>query len=60
VQEKSVTTGSLLGSLRVIETGLAPTDRVIIDGLQRAIPGETVAPQAAPPIPVPADTASAE
>jgi RND family efflux transporter MFP subunit len=59
VQETSVTTGSLLGTLRVIETGLEPTDRVIIDGLQRAIPGETVAPQAAPPIAAPSDTASA-
>ena len=60
VQEKSVTTGSLLGSLRVIDTGLAATDRVIIDGLQRAVPGETVAPQNAPPIAAPADTSSAE
>jgi RND family efflux transporter MFP subunit len=59
VQETSVTTGSLLGTLRVIKTGLEPTDRVIIDGLQRAIPGETVAPQAAPPIAAPSDTASA-
>ena len=60
VQEKSVTTGSDLGGLKVIATGLAPTDKVIIDGLQRAIPGETVAPQDAPPIAVPADTSSAE
>ena len=60
VQEKSVTTGSRLGDLRVIETGLASTDRVIIDGLQRAVPGETVAPQTAPPIAVPSDTSSAE
>jgi RND family efflux transporter MFP subunit len=60
VQEKSVTAGALLGGLRVIETGLAPTDKVIIDGLQRAIPGETVAPQNAPPIAAPADTTSAE
>jgi RND family efflux transporter MFP subunit len=60
VQEKSVTTGSRLGDLRVIETGLAANDRVIIDGLQRAVPGETVAPQTAPPIAVPSNTSSAE
>jgi multidrug efflux system membrane fusion protein len=60
VQEKSVTTGSLLGGLRVIQTGLASTDKVIIDGLQRAIPGETVAPQDAPPIAAPANTTSAQ
>ena len=60
VQEKTVTTGSRVGGLRVIDTGLARTDKVIVDGLQRAIPGEKVAPQDAPPIAVPADTASAE
>ena len=60
VQEKPVTTASRLGDLRVISTGLAATDRVIIDGLQRAVPGETVAPQDAPPIAVPSDTSSPE
>jgi RND family efflux transporter MFP subunit len=60
VQEKSVTTGSRVGALRVIDKGLAPTDKVIVDGLQRAIPGEKVAAQNAPPIAAPSDTASAE
>ena len=60
VQEKSVTTASQLGSLTVIASGLAATDRVIIDGLQRAVPGETVAPENAPPIAAPSDTSSAE
>ncbi|MBW4022861.1 MAG: efflux RND transporter periplasmic adaptor subunit [Proteobacteria bacterium] len=60
VQEKKVTTGTLLGGLRVIQTGLAATDKVIVDGLQRAIPGEKVAPEAAPPIAVPSVTSSAE
>jgi RND family efflux transporter MFP subunit len=60
VQEKAVTTGAALGGLKVIDTGLAATDRVIVDGLQRAIPGEAVAPQDAPPIAAPADTSSAE
>jgi RND family efflux transporter MFP subunit len=60
VQEKTVTTGASLGPLRVIESGLAATDKVIIDGLQRAIPGEKVAPEAAPAIAVPAVTDSAE
>lgn len=44
VAEKHVTTGPLQGSLRVIETGLAPADLVVVDGLQRAVPGQTVAP----------------
>ena len=30
--------------LRVVESGLAPNDRVIIDGLMRAIPGSKVVP----------------
>jgi membrane fusion protein, multidrug efflux system len=45
VKPKIVTTGDLRGGLRVIQSGLEPTDRVIIDGLVRAIPGKKVAPQ---------------
>jgi RND family efflux transporter MFP subunit len=45
VKPKIVTTGDLRGGLRVIQSGLAPTDRVVIDGLVRAIPGAKVAPQ---------------
>jgi RND family efflux transporter MFP subunit len=45
VKPKIVTTGDLRGGLRVIRSGLEPTDRVIIDGLVRAIPGAKVAPQ---------------
>ena len=45
VKPKIVTTGDLRGGLRVIQSGLAPTDRVVIDGLVRAIPGTKVAPQ---------------
>jgi RND family efflux transporter MFP subunit len=44
VVEKHVTTGSLQGTLRVIETGLAAGDLVVVDGLQRAVPGQTVEP----------------
>jgi membrane fusion protein, multidrug efflux system len=45
VKPKIVTTGDLRGGLRVIQSGLEPGDRVIIDGLVRAIPGAKVAPQ---------------
>jgi RND family efflux transporter MFP subunit len=44
VAEKHVTRGAPQGSLRVIETGLMPDDLVVVDGLQRATPGQTVAP----------------
>ena len=44
VAQKHVTTGPLRGPLRVIETGLTPDDRVVVDGVQRAVAGQTVAP----------------
>ena len=45
VKPKIVTTGDLRGGLRVIQSGLEASDRVVIDGLVRAIPGTKVAPQ---------------
>jgi RND family efflux transporter MFP subunit len=45
VKPKIVTTGDLRGGLRVILSGLEPTDRVIINGLVRAMPGAKVTPQ---------------
>jgi RND family efflux transporter MFP subunit len=45
VAEKHVTTGPLEGTLRVIESGLGPDDLVVVDGLQRAVPGQAVEPQ---------------
>jgi RND family efflux transporter MFP subunit len=45
VKPKIVTTGDLRGGLRVILSGLDAGDRVVIDGLVRAIPGTKVAPQ---------------
>jgi membrane fusion protein, multidrug efflux system len=45
VKPKIVTTGDLRGGLRVIQSGLEATDRVVIDGLVRAIPGTKVSPQ---------------
>ena len=45
VKPKIVTTGDLRGGLRVIQSGLEPDDRVVIDGLVRAIPGAKVTPQ---------------
>ena len=44
VVQKHVTTGPLEGTLRVIETGLAADDLVVVNGLQRAVPGQTVEP----------------
>ena len=45
VQQRTVTTGQRVGELRVIATGLQPDDHVVVSGLQRAVPGEKVAPE---------------
>jgi RND family efflux transporter MFP subunit len=44
VTQKHVTTGPLEGTLRVVETGLAPDDLVVVNGVQRAVPGQAVEP----------------
>jgi RND family efflux transporter MFP subunit len=46
-----VTLGQLVGNLRVIKDGIAPDDRVIVNGLMRARPGTKVAPQEEQPAP---------
>jgi RND family efflux transporter MFP subunit len=45
VEQRKVETGSLEGELRVIASGLKAEDRVIVDGLLRAIPGQTIDPR---------------
>lgn len=45
VVAKAVELGPLVGDLRVIRSGLAAKDRVIISGVQRARPGQKVQPQ---------------
>lgn len=42
---KPVELGPLVGGLRVIRGGITPQDRVVIDGLQRILPGQKVAPR---------------
>jgi RND family efflux transporter MFP subunit len=48
VTPKQVQLGDLRDGLRVIRSGLAPSDRVIVDGIPMAQPGSTVSPHAAP------------
>jgi RND family efflux transporter MFP subunit len=45
VEQRHVRTGPLDGGLRVIEEGLKPDDRVVIEGLLRVIPGQKADPQ---------------
>jgi RND family efflux transporter MFP subunit len=45
VEQRLVETGDAVdGGLRVIKAGLGPEDRVVVSGIQRAIPGSTVKP----------------
>jgi RND family efflux transporter MFP subunit len=45
VRQKYVTLGQVSDKLRVIKDGLAPEDRVVVNGLMRARPGQKVTPQ---------------
>jgi multidrug efflux pump subunit AcrA (membrane-fusion protein) len=46
VTPKRVKLGDVRGGLRVIRSGLEPTDRVIIDGIATVRPGSKVSPTA--------------
>jgi RND family efflux transporter MFP subunit len=45
VEKKPIRMGRLVDGLRVIEEGLRPDDRVVVNGLQRARPGAKVDPE---------------
>jgi len=45
VGTKLIELGPIVDGLRVIRSGLAATDRIVIDGLQRARPGQKVKPE---------------
>ena len=47
VEQRYVEIGALQDGMRVIEDGLKPEDRVVVKGIQRAIPGSKVTPQQA-------------
>ncbi len=56
VQQRQVEIGELVdGSLRIIKSGLSADDRVIVGGVMRAIPGNTVVPVTASASAAPAD-----
>lgn len=45
VTPRPVTTGPMVDGLRVVREGLAPTERIVIDGLARLQPGMVVTPR---------------
>ena len=54
VKQQNITLGSRQGPLRVIDSGVSASDRVIVSGLQRARPGAPVRPVAQGELPDPA------
>lgn len=59
VEQRAVEIGDLVeGGLRVVKSGLKPDDRVIVSGMQRAVPGSPVAPRDAVAAAAPAAAAS--
>ncbi|WP_137043523.1 efflux RND transporter periplasmic adaptor subunit [Pseudolabrys sp. FHR47] len=47
VEQRRVELGPLDGTLQVIDKGVGPGDRVIVNGMLRAVPGQKVDPQTA-------------
>lgn len=45
VEQRKVEPGFLVDTMRVIDKGLKPDDRVVVDGVLRAIPGQEVDPR---------------
>ena len=48
VQRTGIQLGQTVGTLQVVDSGLKTDDRVIVDGLVRAVPGRKVTPREAP------------
>jgi RND family efflux transporter MFP subunit len=48
VEQRKVAIGPQEGTSRVIESGIAPGDRIVVNGMQRAIPGQKIDPQEQP------------
>ena len=60
VAARTVEPGPLVGGLRVIESGLRPGDKVIVKGVQMAMPGQKVRPQPGKIVPAKAAPAASE
>ncbi|MBC9250742.1 efflux transporter periplasmic adaptor subunit [Pseudomonas alcaligenes] len=48
VQYRAIELGPKLEGLRIVRSGLAKGEQIVVNGLQRAMPGATVDPQAVP------------
>lgn len=52
VQYREIKLGASADGLRIVESGLAAGDKIVVDGLQRARPGMPVSPEVVPMEPV--------
>ncbi|TIH08183.1 multidrug efflux RND transporter periplasmic adaptor subunit MexE [Pseudomonas leptonychotis] len=48
VQYRAIELGPKLAGLRIVRSGLAKGEKIVVNGLQRAFPGSTVDPQSVP------------
>ena len=58
VESRPVQLGALEGDYWIIQSGLAAGDRIVVDGLQKAVPGQPVKPVAGTAAPPPASAAA--
>jgi membrane fusion protein (multidrug efflux system) len=59
VESRPVKLGALEGDYWIIQGGLQAGDRIVVDGLQKAVPGQPVKPVAGSPAPPAAPAAAA-
>jgi multidrug efflux pump subunit AcrA (membrane-fusion protein) len=45
VEQRGIQIGQLVGNLRVVTSGIAADDRIIVSGLMTAVPGQKIDPQ---------------
>lgn len=45
VEQRKVTTGQTFGTMRIIEKGLTPSDRVVVTGIALVVPGQKIVPE---------------
>ncbi|MCO5065707.1 MAG: efflux RND transporter periplasmic adaptor subunit [Rhizobiaceae bacterium] len=59
VEQRPVEIGQLVGKLRVINSGISAEDRILTDGLMKAVPGQKIEPDLQP-LEVPSTDGSAQ
>jgi len=45
---REITLGANVNGLRIVQSGLKPNEKIVVNGLQRVRPGSVLAPQVVP------------